>query len=107
MRTSFPKLSLPQPHCDQWEWQLQAACHAMPASMFFPSSDLRRPDRLRLERAAKLVCDRCPVLRQCRDHALDTSEAHGIWGGLTAGERHGLITSTRPVPEISVDDRMR
>ena len=87
MRNVFPTLRLPRPHCEEWEWQLEAACHAMPASMFFPNRETGVYDRTRREREAKRVCATCPVIEQCRRHALETHEAHGIWGGLTALER--------------------
>ncbi|MFV9429029.1 WhiB family transcriptional regulator [Rhodococcus aetherivorans] len=49
--------------------------------------NIRGPARARLEKLAKDVCRRCPVLAACRDHALCTRELHGIWGGMTARER--------------------
>lgn len=36
---------------------------------------------------AKAVCRRCPVQDACLDHALANDERHGVWGGLTPGER--------------------
>ncbi|MBY4212578.1 WhiB family transcriptional regulator [Rhodococcus fascians] len=87
MRNVFPAVRLPQPQCEEWEWQLQAACHAMPASMFFPTTETGRSARARRECEAKRVCAACPVIERCRRHALETFEPHGIWGGLTARER--------------------
>mgnify|MGYP002753500384 CR=1 FL=1 len=29
----------------------------------------------------------CPVLEECRDHALSTREPYGVWGGMSEEER--------------------
>lgn len=39
---------------------------------------------------ARQVCASCPVQGSCLQFALRTGEDHGIWGGLTAGERRRL-----------------
>jgi WhiB family redox-sensing transcriptional regulator len=39
---------------------------------------------------AKSVCGRCPVRAACLARALGFREEHGVFGGLTAGERRGL-----------------
>ena len=36
-------------------------------------------------------CRRCPVLEQCRRHALEVQEPYGIWGGLTEYERQRAL----------------
>ena len=36
---------------------------------------------------AKKVCRRCPLKHRCRDWALETRQAFGVWGGLTAAAR--------------------
>ena len=33
----------------------------------------------------------CPVLQQCRSHALAVREPYGVWGGLTERERRALL----------------
>jgi hypothetical protein len=53
-----------------------------------------------------VVCGGCPVLSQCRKHALSVREPYGIWGGLSRRERDGILKSscdlaaavTRPEP---------
>ncbi|MGH3321327.1 MAG: WhiB family transcriptional regulator [Streptosporangiaceae bacterium] len=40
--------------------------------------------------AAKAICSRCPVRRECLVWALETGEPHGVWGGLTEQERAEL-----------------
>jgi hypothetical protein len=48
-----------------------------------------RPNRPR--GAGKNVCRACPVVAQCRAHALAVHEPYGVWGGLTADERKEQI----------------
>lgn len=43
------------------------------------------------EEAAKAVCRTCPVNQECLEHALESKEAYGIWGGLTELERKALL----------------
>lgn len=52
---------------------------------------------------AKALCVRCPFLGACRDYAL-VEDVHGVWGGLTAEERHQIridagLPEPRPVGE--------
>lgn len=51
--------------------------------------------RLSREEAAKRVCARCPVMVECREHALLMPEPYGVWGGLTAAERRVVIARRR------------
>ena len=44
---------------------------------------------------AKQLCRACPVITQCRTHALQVGEPYGIWGGLSESERE-LMIKTRP-----------
>ncbi len=81
---------LPGPAADQWEWQLHAACRGLDSSVFFNPDGEREPFRARREAAAKQLCNRCPVLDQCRKHALAVREPYGVWGGLSSGERAQL-----------------
>lgn len=37
--------------------------------------------------AAKLVCERCPVQRQCLEYALEAKEGWGVWGAKSTSER--------------------
>lgn len=87
--TSFGRthcLRLPPAIADAWDWQLRGSCLGQPVELFFPDDD-SRSNRRRREEAAKGICRQCPVLTECRDHALRTPEHHGIWGAMTAGER--------------------
>ena len=81
---------LPGPNADFWDWQLQGSCRGEDPSMFFHPEGERgaaREDRIQ---RAKAVCGGCPVLTECRTHALAAREPYGIWGGLSEEEREAL-----------------
>ncbi|MCZ4587602.1 WhiB family transcriptional regulator [Rhodococcus opacus] len=107
MRDPALQVLFPQPRADQWEWQLRGACRSMPISMFFPARGLRGHARSKLERAAKLVCQQCPVIERCLRHALETSEPYGVWGGLTSTERVGRATALATTSERSAGARRK
>jgi WhiB family transcriptional regulator, redox-sensing transcriptional regulator len=73
-------------------WQRHAACRGPDSAIFYPpATPETRPDREARERRAKSICGRCPVQAPCLTFALETREAHGIWGGLNEGERQALL----------------
>lgn len=78
---------LPGPGPQHWAWHATAACRGLDVEMFFSPERERGPTRAARESTAKAVCARCPVLTQCRAHALTTREPYGVWGGLTAEQR--------------------
>lgn len=39
---------------------------------------------------AKIICETCPVIKQCLAYALDNHEEEGVWGGTTPEERKAL-----------------
>ena len=86
---------LPPPLLDAYEWQEQGLCRRLPADLFFDAESARSAQRALREAQAKRVCSRCPVLAQCRTHAL-AAEDYGIWGGLTAGEREAWRRGRSP-----------
>ncbi len=49
--------------------------------MFFHPDGERGRARSQREMRAKEMCRRCPVIAQCRTHALAVGEPYGIWGG--------------------------
>ncbi|WP_218586387.1 WhiB family transcriptional regulator [Nocardia cyriacigeorgica] len=59
-----------------------AACRAHDVNIFYAAEH----ETASIHRA-KRICDTCPVRTICRDHAIAANEPHGIWGGLTPGER--------------------
>jgi len=73
-------------------WQLRAACRGPQAYLFFPPNHPeRKEERESRESRAKAICAVCAVVRECYDFALETREAHGIWGATTESERRILL----------------
>ena len=94
------------PPTEAWQWQLDAVCRGNgPAGhsagsdpisdVFFSPSGEGRTARRQREDTAKVLCNTCPVLAQCRQFALATNEPFGVWGGLTARERSLRRTALR------------
>lgn len=67
-------------------WHPRGACYGMDPEeaeeLFFP-----RPRDLCAIAEAKSLCGRCPVRRDCLNHALENGIKEGTWGGLTKAER--------------------
>jgi WhiB family redox-sensing transcriptional regulator len=79
------------PVSEEWNWQLAAACRGMDVEIFFhPASERRHQKQRRIDQA-KVICNSCPVLEECRQHALRTREPYGIWGGLSEEERAEIL----------------
>ncbi|MFJ2187679.1 WhiB family transcriptional regulator [Kitasatospora sp. NPDC087861] len=76
-------------------WHTGAACRRDEAGLFFAPSKEPTAARLSREEQAKQVCARCPVLLECREHALAQPEPYGVWGGLTAAERRVVLARRR------------
>ena len=81
---------LPGPIGDVREWQLRGACRGLDTGRFFHPEGERGPARARREESAKAVCRTCPVIAQCRRHALEVREPFGVRGGLSESERETL-----------------
>jgi WhiB family redox-sensing transcriptional regulator len=76
-------------------WTSFAACRQpdVDPEWFFPVSE-GGPARREVA-AAKSVCARCPVARECLDWALQTGEPAGVWGGATPEERRTMRAARR------------
>lgn len=84
------------------DWRSRGACVSADPDLFFPIS----PDgpSQRQEARARAVCERCPVRADCLTFAVETRQAHGVWGGLGEAElarlRRGLrVPDDRPLRE--------
>ena len=88
---------LPGPVADLWDWQLEGACRGVSPEAFFHPEGERGPRRRNRDAAAKAVCAACPVLAECRSHALQVREPYGVWGGLTETSESSS-TPSRPPP---------
>lgn len=77
---------------EAWEWQRHGNCAGMDTSIFFLPDGKGHANTLRKrERIAKDICEGCPVVVECLEHALRVPERHGVWGGLSADERKPLM----------------
>lgn len=89
---------LPKPVAEEWDWQLHGLCRDLETAVFFHPDNERGPARRRRQEHAKQICRRCPVVAQCRQHALSTREPFGVWGGLDEDERRAIFAGRSHVP---------
>ncbi|MDM7487004.1 WhiB family transcriptional regulator [Rhodococcus sp. GXMU-t2271] len=68
-------------------WQFRGSCRSLGEFYFFAPDGEDPVLRRRREAAAKRICSSCPVLTECRTHAVLGRERHGVWGGLSERER--------------------
>ncbi|KAA1031122.1 WhiB family transcriptional regulator [Pseudonocardia sp. EV170527-09] len=94
---------LPGPVADIYDWQMEGACRGMDSAFFFHPEGERGPARARRETRAKQVCSECPVVQQCREHALKVHEPYGIWGGLSESERDAIIRGPRRTLKVAAE----
>ena len=69
------------------EWWNRAACRGMDDDLFFDPYGEPRSARQERISLAKTICQKCPVLIDCREYALQQGEPYGVWGGLSEHER--------------------
>ncbi len=69
----------------QQSWMQDGVCHGRTALFFAPHAE-RPQARVRREARARLVCQTCPVIFECRRYARLHLE-YGVWGGETEEER--------------------
>ncbi|MEM9041321.1 MAG: WhiB family transcriptional regulator [Actinomycetota bacterium] len=67
-------------------WQEAAVCKGR-TDLFFPKRSERPEARERRERAAAMLCQKCPVRVPCQQDARENRE-YGFWGGESEHERH-------------------
>ena len=72
-------------------WRDEALCRMGDAEDFFPAGF----DAKAQERHAKAICHLCPSRLPCGQWALDNDEPVGVWGGMTEGERRGILRRRR------------
>ncbi|OLT01440.1 hypothetical protein BJF90_32015 [Pseudonocardia sp. CNS-004] len=91
------------------DWRHIAACTQADPELFFPTA-VAGPALASQEAAAKAVCQRCPVLAQCRRWAV-AQLPHGVAGGLTEDERRALraggTSSQTASPPVNATRRER
>lgn len=76
------------------------ACFGHPnPDIFFPE---RGKDRAKITEAAKKICAICLDKSDCRDGSLEREEPHGIWGGLTEGERRTILNRRQRLSQRAI-----
>ena len=82
-------------------WLERAACAGMDPEKFFidgESLGLESPSptskRGQAYARAKAVCNSCEVLMECRRDSI--GEPHGVWGGLSEGDRAVVLAASGP-----------
>ncbi|OEV04750.1 WhiB family transcriptional regulator [Streptomyces oceani] len=101
---SVPAQRAPARDDEASPWHSEAVCRRDEAGLFFAPSKEPTAARLTREQAAKRVCAGCPVVGECREHALVQPEPYGVWGGLTAAERRVLLARRRRSAPTGQDD---
>ena len=76
-------------HAPEWwmdptPWMEYALCAQTDPEEFFP-------EKGGSTRAARRVCESCPVRWDCLAWSLDARERYGIWGGATERDRRRMI----------------
>lgn len=67
------------------------ACKGMDPGLFVGPDGEERADREAREIEAKAVCQSCPLIAECFDHALKAME-YGVWGGTNDDDRKAIRT---------------
>jgi WhiB family transcriptional regulator, redox-sensing transcriptional regulator len=70
----------------QADWAAAAKCRGTGDVLFAQGAAQRR---------VRVLCEGCPVKRECLAEALDDRIEWGVWGGMTERERRHLLR-TRP-----------
>lgn len=70
------------------DWKERAACKNKNTNLFYPEDNRR----LKQIRAAKDICETCPVSTNCFWEGIAISSEEGIWGGQLPEERAKILT---------------
>lgn len=70
------------------DWAHEALCAEVDPELFFPAQGAST-------RPAKKLCHSCAVREPCLLEALLRREEYGVWGGMSAHERHGMKPALR------------
>lgn len=73
----------------QERWREAAACAGLGPEVFFA------PDIDDSPEAAKAICEKCTVNKECLEFAITNRQGEGVWGGFTPLERRRLIRQRR------------
>lgn len=78
------------------DWQKFGVCQDADPDLFFGPDDESSAERRNRETEAKSYCEDCPVITDCRKHALAAPEKSGVWAGLNESERHTIRLAELP-----------
>lgn len=84
-------------------WVAEALCGEVGGDLWFPDKDGSGDSGQSHASGAKATCLACPVRVECLQHAIETNEPHGIWGGLTPNERRSFKKG-QPLKVCALDD---
>lgn len=73
------------PRWAQQDWMTKGDCRSKTRMFFAPHAE-RPQARVRREAQARLICQSCPVLFECRTYARVNRE-YGFWGGESEEDR--------------------
>lgn len=88
----------PAPADTSWKHRAECAKPGYDAGLWYPDGTAG-PWMLRIQDAKDICNTRCPVRDACAAFALENSEPHGIWGGMTEQERAGVRRRAQRVAE--------
>lgn len=83
------------PIVEQEDWQIRGRCREEDPDIFFYDYNQRGEARTARAMAAKVICAACPVIKECREFALERREPYGVWGGMTEEERDAHLRKIR------------
>lgn len=84
-----------------YSWRNQSACKGLDPNLFFAE---RGSGAAATVRAAKAVCNKCPVQQRCLEWAVNNTIIYGIWGGKTADERRKTkLFKNRPPNQTKIN----
>lgn len=76
------------------EWMERAACAGLADqtndAWFPPVGNAKAKTKM-----ARRICASCPVRAECLNYAIEGRIEHGVWGGLTKGERRKVMRDRR------------
>jgi hypothetical protein len=61
-------------------------CADLP-DVFYPNEIRDEISRFIAQKTALSICNRCSLIKMCKEYAIYGNELYGIWGGLTEEER--------------------
>jgi WhiB family redox-sensing transcriptional regulator len=79
----------------EMSWREDARCKDADTELFYPPRDKELYSNIAAKARAYCLGEtgtsHCPVRAYCLWEAIETEEAHGIWGGMSHRERNALV----------------